>query len=62
MKKQQYGIFNWITYRDTPRNEQLLFNGITFDSFEEAWDWIYANDPNENDENGYYDDYYVEIV
>ncbi|NBQ48686.1 MAG: hypothetical protein EBU33_09570 [Sphingobacteriia bacterium] len=60
MKK--YGIFGWITFTNKPRSEQLLFNGITFDSFEEGWDWIYANDPNENDETGYYDDYYVELI
>jgi len=58
----QYGIFGRITYRNTPRTEQLLFNGITFDSFEEGWDWIYANDLNENDDDHYYDDYYVELI
>lgn len=63
----KYGIFGVITYRNKPRSEQLLFNGVTFDSFEEGWDWIYTNDP-EPDEtspdwlDGWYDDYYVELI
>ena len=58
MKK--YGIFGPITYRNRPLSEQLLFGGATFDSFDEAWGFIYENDPNDTDSDHYYDDYYVE--
>jgi hypothetical protein len=42
---------------------RILWDGKTFDSFEEGWEWIYTNDPMpENAEENYYDDYYVESV
>ena len=42
-----------------------LWNGKTFDSFEEGWEWIYAEKPEPAEDSpdwvgGWYDDYYVE--
>ena len=54
MKK--YGIVGWITYTNVSLSEQLLFGGITFDTFEQGWDWIYAN---VSDEDNAYDDLFV---
>ena len=57
---KKYGIVSWMYHGEMRDN--LLFGGVTFDTFEEAWDFIYENDPNENDDEHYYDDYYVEEV
>jgi len=43
----------------------VLWNGKTFDSFEEGWEWIYAQNPEPEEGSpdwvdGWYDDYYVE--
>lgn len=42
---------------------RTLFEGRKFNSFMEAWSYIYAADPapDEDDEH-YYDDYYVEKI
>lgn len=55
----KYGIVGWITYTNKPLSEQLLFGGVTFDTFEEGWDWIYAN---VSDEDNAYDDLFVQEV
>ena len=44
---------------------KVCFLGVTFDSFEEAWDYIYVNDPEPDEDSPdwkdhWYDDYYVE--
>lgn len=44
---------------------KILWDGKTFDSFEEGWEWIYTNDPQPEEDSpdwvsGWYDDYYVE--
>lgn len=43
-----------------------LFKGKTFSSFEDAWGYIYEHDPIpepiEENEDHYYDDYYVEMI
>jgi hypothetical protein len=41
----------------------VCFKGQTFPSFEDAWGFIYENDPAPSDaeaESGWFDDYYVE--
>lgn len=51
-----WGIFSWTGRR--------LFDGKTFDSFEDGWEFIYretANDPEVNDEH-FFDEFYVERV
>jgi len=60
----KWQIFDWTG--------KVLWNGREFNSFEEGWDFLYANDPcpqNNTDEPSpveecdyehYYDDYYVE--
>lgn len=42
---------------------KTCFNGIEFDGFEEAWGYIYENDPcpSEEQESHWFDDYYVEL-
>lgn len=62
--ENKFGIVGWITYTNIPLSEQLLFGGITFDTFEQGWDWIYENDPEPASDSpdwidGWYDDYYV---
>lgn len=52
MKK--FIIKDWIN--------NTCFFGKTFDSFEDAWEYIYEKDPNEKEDEYYYDDYYVEEV
>lgn len=40
----------------------VCFGGVTFPSFEDAWGYVYENDPAPSDEEadkGWYDDYYV---
>lgn len=44
---------------------RILWDGKTFDSFQDGWDFIYAEDPAPEEThpewvNGWYDDYYVE--
>ena len=48
----KYEIRDWMN--------AVLFNGTEFDSFEDAWDYIYenCNDP-EFEDDGEFDDYYV---
>ena len=36
-----------------------LFKDKTFDSYEEGWEFIYANVSEETENDGTYDDYYV---
>jgi hypothetical protein len=39
---------------------KLCFSGVTFDSFEEAWDYIYEHDPMpEIEDDNWFSDYYV---
>jgi hypothetical protein len=40
------------------------FEGKTFDSFEDAWGFIYENDPQPegNDDEHWFDDYFVEEI
>ena len=64
---KQWGIFPWITWNNKPRSEQMLFDGVSFDTYEEGWSFIYAADPEPNEtspdwQNGWYDDYYVELI
>jgi len=45
----------------------MLFDGVSFDTYEEGWSFIYAADPEPNEtspdwQNGWYDDYYVELI
>lgn len=46
--------------------DNVCFGGKEFDSFEDAWDYIYVADPNPLDESSpeydehWFDDYYVE--
>ena len=52
----KYIIRDWMN--------NILFDGIEFDSFEEGWDYIYVTDPMPEEESpdwvdGWYDDYYV---
>ena len=58
--ENKFGIVGWITYTYIPLSEQLLFGGITFDTFEDGWDWIYANVSNED--NAYLDLFVTEIT
>lgn len=39
----------------------VCFQGSEFNSFEEAWEWIYQKDPapEDEDESGHYSDYEV---
>ena len=42
----------------------ILFDGIEFDSFEEGWDWLYTNYPEPDESspdwvNGWNDDWFV---
>lgn len=50
----KYIIKDWVN--------NTCFKGTEFESFEDAWSFIYENDPctEEQSESGYYDDYYVE--
>lgn len=62
--KTKFGIVGWITYKDIPLSEQLLFGGATFGTFEEAWEHIYATDPEPEEGSAewrdhWYDDYFV---
>ena len=43
---------------------KVCFGGVTFESFDEAWGYIYENDPQPegDDSEHYYDDYHVEPV
>ena len=45
----KYIIKDWI--------DNLCFNGIEFDSFEDAWGYVYEKFPNGDD--GTFDDYFV---
>lgn len=56
MEKTKFGIVGWITFTNVPLSEQLLFGGITFDSFEDGWGWIYEN---VSEEDNAYDDLFV---
>lgn len=52
----------WIIKDWTGR---VLWDGKEFATFEEAWEWIYVNDPQPDETSpewvsGWYDDYYVE--
>jgi hypothetical protein len=52
-----YAVMGVIQTKDTPPIWRECF-----DSFEEAWEFIYATDPlpeDANEQNHYYDDYYV---
>ena len=37
----------------------VLFDGKTFESFEDGWGFIYETDPNTEEDEHHYDDYYV---
>lgn len=44
---------------------KILWDGKTFATFEDAWDWIYEQDPEPYETSqdwvsGWYDDYFVE--
>lgn len=39
--------------------DNVCFHGAEFDSFEDAWSHVYETDPNTNEEDSYYDDYFV---
>ena len=46
---------------------KVCWDGKQFQSFEEAWDWIYEQDPEPDEDaddwtDGWYDDYYAEEV
>lgn len=47
----KYQIRDWTN--------KICFNDVRFDFFEDAWSFIYENDPNVNDDEHWYDDYYV---
>jgi hypothetical protein len=54
----KYVILSWMG--------SVLFDGKTFDSFEEGWGFIYENvplpDPDDPNYDCWYDDFYVEEV
>lgn len=50
------------TYQIQDWTGKICFGGKTFNSFEEGWDHIYKNDEQPEDDDHYYDDYYVEPV
>jgi hypothetical protein len=55
--KKIFAIMGWMMTAETPPIWCRPFN-----SFEEAWEFIYENDPLPEDaaeQNNYYDDYYV---
>mgnify|MGYP006285897059 CR=1 FL=1 len=59
---KKYGIVGWSYVGKAKDN--LLFGGVTFDTFEEGWDWIYVNHPEPEQDSpdwvcGWYDDWYV---
>lgn len=37
-----------------------LFGGKTFESFEDGWGFIYETDSNLEEDDHYYDDYFIE--
>ena len=47
-----------MSYRIEDWAGNILFNGRTFDTFEDAWEFIYTAFPNEEDLG----DYYVEKI
>lgn len=49
-----YIIIDWMSNR--------LFPEETFDSFEEGWEFIYANVEEDSPDDGTYDDYYVVLL
>lgn len=49
---EQFIIKDWMG--------KTLFDGQEFPSFEDGWDHIYTTDPQTDDDEHYYDDYYVE--
>lgn len=54
-------MIKWVI-KDWANN--ILFNGKTFNHFDDAWCHIYTHDPilAEQDEVGWYDDYYVDQI
>lgn len=42
----------------------ICFKGKEFKTFDDAWEYIWKKDPcsEEEEEKGYYDDYYVEEI
>ena len=64
---KKWGIFPWITWSNKTRAEQMLFDGVSFDTYEEGWAFIYETDPEPEEtspdwRSGWYDDYYVELI
>ena len=55
----QWGMTKYII-QDWMGN--VLFGGMLFPSFDDAWGSIYEKDPNKNDDEHHYDDYFVEEV
>lgn len=48
----KYQIIDWTG--------KVCFHGVLFDSFDDAWGYIYENDPAPNDDDDdHYDDYQV---
>jgi hypothetical protein len=41
---------------------RVLFGGRTFPSFEDAWGFVYETDPNTEEDEHHYDDYYVYVA
>jgi hypothetical protein len=55
------------TYQIKDWTGKVCFFGQTFESFEDAWGFIYESDPEPSQgdprwQDGWYDDYYVEPV
>lgn len=40
----------------------ILFSGKTFQSFEDGWGFILEQFPEEDGEDGFFDDYFVEEI
>lgn len=51
MKKEKFIIKDWA--------DNHLFKDKVFDSFEDAWEFIYENVQEETEDDGTYDDYFV---
>lgn len=50
------------TYLIKDWTEKTCFGGVTFPTFEDAWEYIYQNDPAPSEhaaDSGWFDDYYV---
>ena len=50
----KYIIKDWMN--------NVCFKGKKFNSFDDAWSFIYENDPNLNNDDHWFDDYYVEAI